>query len=113
MGEFIGPARVWLKNHDMPGLAMSRSFGDDVATSVGVTSEPDIIITKRTKTDQFIVAASDGIWEFLSNEDVVDIVSKNNIDPKKASRILCKEATNKWQKEEEVIDDITCVIVNL
>ena len=113
MGELIGPARVWLKNHDMPGLAMSRSFGDDMATSVGVISEPHIIIKKRTKNDQFIVAASDGIWEFLSNEDVVDIVSKNKNDPKKASRILCKEATKQWQKEEEVIDDITCVIVNL
>lgn len=38
--EFIGPARVWLKDQDIPGLAMSRSFGDQVAASVGVVSEP-------------------------------------------------------------------------
>ena len=30
----IGPFRVWLKNEDLPGLAMSRSFGDFVAKSV-------------------------------------------------------------------------------
>lgn len=32
--------RVWLKNEDIPGLAMTRSFGDEVASRVGVTCEP-------------------------------------------------------------------------
>lgn len=32
--------RVWLKNENMPGLAMSRSMGDKVAASVGVSHEP-------------------------------------------------------------------------
>ena len=36
----IGPLRVWLKNEDIPGLAMTRSFGDEVASRVGVTCEP-------------------------------------------------------------------------
>jgi len=27
-GEFIGPYRVWQKDIDIPGLAMTRSFGD-------------------------------------------------------------------------------------
>ena len=36
----IGPLRVWLKNDDIPGLAMTRSFGDEVASRVGVTCEP-------------------------------------------------------------------------
>lgn len=39
-GEFIGPARVWLRDDEIPGLAMSRSFGDRVASSVGVIAEP-------------------------------------------------------------------------
>ena len=26
--EPLGPYRVWLKNEDLPGLAMSRSLGD-------------------------------------------------------------------------------------
>jgi serine/threonine protein phosphatase PrpC len=41
-GEFVGPMRVWLKEDDIPGLAMSRSFGDRVAASVGVIAEPGI-----------------------------------------------------------------------
>jgi len=32
--------RVWLKHDDVPGLAMTRSFGDEVASRVGVTCEP-------------------------------------------------------------------------
>ena len=40
----IGPLRVWLKDEDKPGLAMSRSIGDHQARSVGVICEPDIEI---------------------------------------------------------------------
>lgn len=38
--EFVGPDRVWLMDEDLPGLAMSRSFGDMVAASVGCVSLP-------------------------------------------------------------------------
>ena len=40
--QFYGPLRVWLKNKQMPGLAMTRSIGDMIATPVGVTAEPEI-----------------------------------------------------------------------
>lgn len=43
-GSNLGPSRVWLKDADVPGLAMSRSFGDKVAASCGVISEPGRII---------------------------------------------------------------------
>lgn len=36
----VGPARVYLRYEDYPGLAMSRSLGDLVAHSVGVSNEP-------------------------------------------------------------------------
>jgi serine/threonine protein phosphatase PrpC len=38
--EDIGPPRVWLKDEDAPGLAMSRSIGDKVARRAGVISDP-------------------------------------------------------------------------
>ena len=40
----MGPARVWLKDEEIPGLAMSRSFGDEVAASVGIIAQPGINI---------------------------------------------------------------------
>ncbi len=36
----LGPVRVWLKNFDLPGLAMSRSLGDTIGAQAGVISEP-------------------------------------------------------------------------
>ena len=40
-GNKLGPERVWLMDEDVPGLAMSRSFGDQVAASVGVSAIPE------------------------------------------------------------------------
>lgn len=41
-GNPLGPLRVWLKTEDVPGLAMTRSFGDAVAHSVGCNAEPEM-----------------------------------------------------------------------
>ena len=46
---------------------MTRSFGDEVAARVGVIAEPEILELDLCKDDKFIVLASDGVWEFLSN----------------------------------------------
>ena len=39
-GEHVGPLRVWLKNEDIPGLAMTRSMGDATGCMAGVIAEP-------------------------------------------------------------------------
>ena len=114
-GEFVGPERVWLKNEDVPGLAMSRSFGDDVAHSVGVISQPEIFEYNFVNEDKFILLASDGIWEFISSDECVNIVKdyylKDDIDG--ALSYLYKESSKRWIMEEEVIDDITLIIMFL
>jgi serine/threonine protein phosphatase PrpC len=73
-GRFSGPQRVWVKNINSPGLAMSRSIGDTVAHSVGCSCEPDITHTILHPHDKIVLLASDGIWEFLSNQNVANIV---------------------------------------
>lgn len=60
---------------DIPGLAMSRSVGDTVAHSVGVTSEPEIFIHELSSSDKYMIIASDGLWEFMSNEQVMSVVT--------------------------------------
>lgn len=40
MGNPVGPARVWLKHENIPGLAMARSIGDRIAAQVGVIPDP-------------------------------------------------------------------------
>eukprot|EP00344_Euplotes_crassus_P001734 CAMPEP_0196999662 /NCGR_PEP_ID=MMETSP1380-20130617/4786_1 /TAXON_ID=5936 /ORGANISM="Euplotes crassus, Strain CT5" /LENGTH=246 /DNA_ID=CAMNT_0042416653 /DNA_START=796 /DNA_END=1536 /DNA_ORIENTATION=+ len=70
----LGPYRVWLKDQNVPGLAMSRSLGDEVARKAGVVSDPEIREIELEHQDKFIVQGSDGIWEFMSNKEVIDIV---------------------------------------
>lgn len=45
----MGPMRVWLKTENVPGLAMSRSIGDFVAASVGVSAEPGINVLNNSR----------------------------------------------------------------
>ena len=49
-GIEVGPARVWLQDIQVPGLAMSRSIGDYVAQSVGVIPEPGKLISAISLT---------------------------------------------------------------
>ena len=112
-GNDFGPKRVWLKNADLPGLAMARSFGDEVAASVGTISEPEIKYFDITEDDKFIIIASDGIWEFISSQECVNIIKDFYLkkDLKGCLKYLLNESSKRWIKEEEVIDDITAVII--
>lgn len=111
-GNFIGPLRVWLPRQQVPGLAMTRSFGDKVAASVGVSAHPEIWVRNRSPNDRFIILASDGVWEFISSEEAVNLV-KDCKTPEEATKLLVDEATRRWKHEEEVIDDISAVVAFL
>ena len=112
-GEKSGPFRVWQKGEVYPGIAMSRSIGDFIATKLGVIPEPKFIEEKIDKDTKFIIVASDGIWEFLDNDAVKNITmpyyEKN--DPDGACKELIKRATEFWNQEDIVVDDITCIVV--
>ncbi|OMJ89973.1 hypothetical protein SteCoe_7761 [Stentor coeruleus] len=112
-GNPAGPARVWLKNQNIPGLAMSRSIGDAIAASVGVISEPEIIEYELTSQDKFLVIGSDGVFEFLSNEEIVKLIIPfwRNRDPQGACKIVVSSAEYRWRNEDVMVDDITVVVV--
>eukprot|EP00871_Galdieria_phlegrea_P005823 jgi/Galph1/728/GphlegSOOS_G5468.1 len=108
-----GPLRVWLAQEWIPGLAMTRSFGDSLLENVGVTAEPEITCIRLTSNDKFCILASDGVWEFLSSQDVVDIIGKllGKSSAQAAAETLVQEAVKRWQKEEQVVDDTTAIVL--
>mmetsp|Transcript_28260 Transcript_28260/g.58387 ORF Transcript_28260/g.58387 Transcript_28260/m.58387 type:complete len:346 (-) Transcript_28260:63-1100(-) len=109
-----GPPRVWLGHLDIPGLAMSRSLGDSVAHTAGVISEPEMFKTTLTEDDKIMVIASDGLWEFMTNQEVIDmIMSTKMAEPRKVVDMLVTEASSRWMKEEQVIDDTTVIVAYL
>ena len=112
-GMEVGPFRVWEKNKDYPGLAMSRSIGDLKAKDIGIIPDPEIIEWKLTFHTKYIVICSDGVWEFLSNKDVMECGKKYYIEnnPRGFCKELIDNATKFWEKEDVAIDDITTVII--
>ena len=72
----------------------------------------DIIEFAIDSSSKFIVVASDGVFEVLSNtlvESIVNSYYKAN-DPQGASARLVDEAAKQWKKTDGQ-DDITCVVV--
>ncbi|KAI3423253.1 uncharacterized protein J3R85_011217, partial [Psidium guajava] len=56
-------------------LAVSRAIGDVIFKSSGVISVPEVMDWQYlTSNDSFLVAASDGVFEKLSPQDVCDIL---------------------------------------
>ena len=112
-GVASGPYRVWKKGEAYPGIAMSRSIGDLIATSLGVIPVPEFVEFELNDDTLFIVMASDGIWEFISNEKVKEMVMPfyEKKDPHGAGKALIAEATRYWEEEDIVVDDITVIVV--
>ena len=113
-GVGVGPLRVWIKGEQYPGIAMSRSIGDMDAKKVGVIPNPEFIEYILDSKAKYMIVCSDGVFEFISNEEVMKI--GNNYYLKNEPLGLCHElinkATNLWLKEDRTyVDDITVVSV--
>jgi serine/threonine protein phosphatase PrpC len=82
---------------------MTRSIGDMAVTHVGVTAEPEIkVFPNLSPSDKFIVLASDGIWDRMSNEEIMMKIATQfypTRDADGAAQFLVKEAVERWQNE--------------
>lgn len=116
-GDPLGPLRIWVPDIEpaVPGLAMTRSIGDKVASQIGLIYKPEILEHRLTYNDKFIILATDGLWEFISSKKAVEIVGKHWQLGKIADACeeLVTRATKKWKAEDDIVDDITVMIVYL
>ena len=129
-------ARVWINStHTYLGLAMSRSIGDFFLKRSGVISEP--VVSSMTLNcqgqkehtsnqttnsrvpyeDEFIVIASDGVWEYMDSEEVVKIVGKafdDGLGASEACKKLILAAAMRWKHMDYYYrDDITAIVIRL
>ncbi|KAL6555445.1 hypothetical protein OROGR_006703 [Orobanche gracilis] len=136
-----GDSQIVVKRHGVwrvKGIIqISRSIGDAYLKSpefaLGPSSQippsgsvpgadPAVITRNLRANDRFVIFASDGLWEFLTNQEAVKIVNKNSrvvvlimAALKKAARIMKGEyseikALGRGTRRE-VHDDITVVVV--
>ena len=90
---------------------MTRSIGDLASKGNGIISEPEITSRVLRHEDKFVILATDGVWEFVSSQEAVDIVKEVWAQGK--SEACCEkllvEAQRRWE-DEGVVDDITVLV---
>lgn len=99
-------------NESIPGLAMSRAFGDYILKPI-IISQPDYTKLPRTDDDQYIVIASDGLWDVIRTEDISPLIEdckkfNNNSTPQSIAKYLVEVASARKSD-----DDITAMVIDL
>merc|ERR1740123_2810090 len=119
--------RVFAKTGMYPGLNMSRARGDCLAhKKAGLTAEPDVLeidleaAAEGGHGDRLLILCTDGVWEFIENEEALCEVVKNtqSAGPQGLLRgitALTKMGYDRWlaDSDNEISDDITGLLVRL
>lgn len=106
----------------LPKFRLAESFDKPI-----LRAEPTISVQKIYPEDQFLIFASDGLWEHLSNQDAVDIVNncpRNGVARKLVKAALCEAAKKREMRYSDLKkidrgvrrhfhDDITVIVLFL
>ncbi|GFS44666.1 HOPW1-1-interacting 2 [Actinidia rufa] len=103
--EEAGGFVMWAGTWRVGGvLAVSRAFGDRHLKQY-VVADPEIQEEKVDSSLEFLILASDGLWDVVTNEEAVEMV-KPIQEPEEAAKRLMKEAYQRGSA-----DNITTVVV--
>ncbi|XP_021853250.2 probable protein phosphatase 2C 14 [Spinacia oleracea] len=91
-------------------LSVSRSIGDAHLKN-WVVSQPDTTILDLTPDMDFLVLASDGLWEEVGNQEAIDIVQQSCVIEKKPE-VSLDDLDNKNQRTLKENDDDGYVFVS-
>ncbi len=103
--EDAGGVVMWVGTWRVGGvLAVSRAFGDRLLKRY-VVAEPEIQEDTIEEGVDFLILASDGLWDVVSNQEAVSII-ESITDAEEAANRLTDEAYRRGS-----CDNITCIIV--
>jgi len=96
-------------------LAMTRALGDWVFDGMGKICDPVFTTVELGAEDRCVILASDGLWEFITSQEAIDICLQHHESATKACRALITQATFQWQKvhQGDYRDDITIIVAFL
>jgi serine/threonine protein phosphatase PrpC len=93
-------------------LAVSRAIGNYIELKKYVIAEPEIFVREVNAKDEFMLMASDGLWDFLSDQESIDIARKLIANPDQTlaqvSKMLVCTACDRGSK-----DDVCVLVVDL
>jgi len=108
-----GVYRIWRPSGKTPGLALSRAFGDYCIKEFGLISTPEVTQLRITESDQFVILATDGVWDVVSNQEAVRVVSAAaaNSNREKAAKRLVEFAARAWKRKRSgiALDDMSAI----
>jgi protein phosphatase 1L len=103
--EDAGGVVMWVGTWRVGGvLAVSRAFGDRLLKQY-VVAEPEIQEDTIEEGVDFLILASDGLWDVVTNQEAVSMVLSIE-DAQEAANKLTEEAYRRGSA-----DNITCLIV--
>lgn len=76
-----------------------------------VTATPDVTIRELTLADEFIILASDGLWDVVSSQQAVNFVRRRLMDHRDVARAATELAEKAQQKKTQ--DNVTVVVLGL
>jgi protein phosphatase 2C family protein 2/3 len=113
---------VVFKNRVDGNLALSRALGDyeyktNTALSVTqqkVTAEADIItVSHDDEAAAFLLLASDGLWDVMTNEEAMDEIRKVIVDEGETNvQLVAEELVHLCVCERRSMDNVTAVVVS-
>eukprot|EP00658_Telonema_sp_P-2_P083516 TRINITY_DN906_c0_g1_i1.p1 TRINITY_DN906_c0_g1~~TRINITY_DN906_c0_g1_i1.p1 ORF type:complete len:291 (-),score=75.12 TRINITY_DN906_c0_g1_i1:159-1031(-) len=112
ISKFGGSHRVMSPTGEC-ALAPTRSVGDIEFGQTVVIADPEVTEVKLTAAHKYIVTASDGLWEFLDRQTVMNqVVNCENVSG--AAMDLVKYSQSEWFKTcGGYCDDISLVVCEL
>lgn len=87
-------------------LAVSRAIGDRMLKPL-VVAEPEVKEFTRSSDDHFLVVASDGLWDTITNDDAAQLALRHD-DPQAAAKHLMEEAYARGS-----LDNICVMVIDL
>lgn len=88
-------------------LALTRSLGDIEMKNYGVVSTPSIKHHDITEDDLYLIIASDGLWDVITEEDLIRL-SKTNASADTFSTALIKLSIKRDSR-----DNVSCICIKL
>lgn len=87
------------------GLAMTRSFGDlHFKKPISLTiAEPEVQVIQVSEKDLFLVLATDGIFDVLSNQEVIELAGKHWNDAEEAAKNVVRTALKRGSEDNSTV----------
>jgi len=106
--------RVYVPGVNLPGLAVSRSFGDMALKPYGVFAEPDVAhwVIPRDQ-EVHCILASDGLWDFMGTDEVASFMASEARAGRFSRDILkdlLEQSRERWQSHGSYCDDISAIM---